>query len=726
MARRAGKVFMLKSVKKKHVVVLFLFLFPVVLLGISNYLFASSSFVFEFEFVGDNAVNVYPYNVKEVIDDSIYIAPPDQIVASVKVVLDKPAAESQFVALYFAQGGHHFNAARVVTGYLAKGSLEVIFRLPEAEYTDIRIDIHTFNETLGIEGIYMSESPLNVSRQWVGDYDGIIMASAICMSVILLWAAGIYTGYLDKCVKKIKNTFTLITGFIKGNPKKVILHIAIILAVIIIAFAADVFFSRGAAFSVFTLILRTSFYIAVILSIYCIAIFRKRPEILFLSLSMLIGVLYIAVQPPFWYGWDNGIHYSWALEESFVWNVSVSQSDLLLSRVPEFYPFFGFISDIGIDHDFSWWRSQSDAALFSFRKGADTLASVTLREQLLFVRLAHIPSGLFIFLGRSLALAPFVVVKLGAFANHIVYTLLVYFAIKRLGSGKHIMAVTAMFPTAFAMSTTFGYDYWLIGFLMLGFAYFFHEVQNPDTKISKKNLIIMLCAFFVSMGPKAVYVPLMLILYFMKKEKFKTKKGYMGYVITVSCLILFVVASFALPFISASGAVGEGDLRGGSGVSTSGQVMFILQNPLAYTGILLRFLRSHLNMFSQNYITYFAHFREASLVHLVWILLGFVVLTDRNKSDMLTSTAKYKIIMAFLVFATASLYSTAMYIGFTEVGASTILGIQGRYKIPFLFPLLYVLGSFKIRNNINEAAYTCSVYGIMSFVLLAGAWEKFL
>jgi len=330
-----------------------------------------------------------------------------------------------------------------------------------------------------------------------------------------------------------------------------------------------------------------------------------------------------------------------------------------------------------------------------------------------------------LFIGRSLALSPEILVKMGTLGNHLLYTLVVYYAIKRLKSGKYIMAVIAMFPTAFVLSTTYGYDYWITAFTMLGFAYFFYEVQSPEEKIRLSSIMIIIGSFIFGLGPKAIYFPLMLLLYLMGKRKFPSQINYKGYMIAVTCSILLVFASFFIHYLI-SGGGGEGDYRGSDEVNAVEQTKYILRNPISYAGTLIKFLQNYLNIPSGsfNFTTNFAIIRPSSFFHLVWVLLLFVIITDRHDNDLITSTWKYKIIVSFVVFATIALFSTALYITFTAVGANSIRGVQGRYLFPVLFPFLYVVGGLKITNSINKTMYSSVVFGIMSFVLLYGAWEN--
>ena len=152
--------------------------------------------------------------------------------------------------------------------------------------------------------------------------------------------------------------------------------------------------------------------------------------------------------------------------------------------------------------------------------------------------------------------------------------------------------------------------------------------------------------------------------------------------------------------------------------------MFILQNPLTYTLILLNFMQSYLKVLADNYVTNFAHLYNSSFFILTWLIIGFTTITDRNEKDNLSSTLKNKLFITIISLATIALFSTAMYVITTDVGRGTIFGVQPRYKLPLLFPFLYIAGGFKIKNSIKETTYSVAVFGTMSFILLVGAWEK--
>lgn len=721
---------------KKTVILLFALLIPVWLIGISNFLFAYPSHSLFIDFDSNNSVNLYPYNVAmiygyaqvgngylaEMHDPQFVIIPPDHVVSSTLIRLSHPLQNSHSIQIYFAQNNEPLSEANSVRVALPTGSTEAIVNLPSSIFTSLRYDLDIFGEVFEVEGIYVSEFDAIINRQWTGDIDGMLMSLFISLLIFLIWRVMHINNYLECLInEKIK--------IISKNGKNYIAFISTLCFVAVGSIISGGIISfvirNNTQLSIHSMI----FYVATGLSIFFMFHFRGNPDKLFLSLSLTIGFLFIFLHPPHWHGWDQRIHFSHVVQESYVRNVSVNTSNFSWAYLSG----MGNIQAAGLE-PFSRMSGQYDVAVYSYLKGTYSFHPYIMVGSL-FNRLPYIIPGLMVFIGRSLILPPYFVFMLGLIGIHSTYSLVLYFAIKRLNSGKHIIAVIAMFPTAFLISTTYGADYWVTSLTILGFTYFIYEVQNPEKRVELKNLIIMIGAFFLALGPKAIYFPLMFILYFLSRDKFETKKGYKCYCIAVSIAILFAVSSFVVPFIVSSGEYGVvvGDFRGGAYVDSIAQARFILQNPFVYARILLRFLRGYINVFdtqsfwvNQNFTTNLSYLGESAHYHLIWVLVVFVTITDRVKQDELTSTIKYKLIMFFLATSTVVLVVTALYVSFTWVGAHHISGVQGRYLFPIIPLFLYIVGSFKINNGINKIAYSGVVFGIMSFVLLHSVWALIL
>ena len=131
-----------------------------------------------------------------------------------------------------------------------------------------------------------------------------------------------------------------------------------------------------------------------------------------------------------------------------------------------------------------------------------------------------------------------------------------------------------------------------------------------------------------------------------------------------------------------------------------------MSHPLTYTKVLLGFLWEYVSSFTC--ITDFAYLGTVSGSFSL-LLLGAVVFTDKSDLDRYTSTGKVRLVTMGSVFVTLCLVATSLYITFTPVGYSTINGCQQRYRMPLLFPLFYVLGSVRIKNQIDRKVYHTTI-----------------
>jgi uncharacterized membrane protein len=285
-----------------------------------------------------------------------------------------------------------------------------------------------------------------------------------------------------------------------------------------------------------------------------------------------------------------------------------------------------------------------------------------------------------------------------------------------------ILMVIALLPINIFQSANYTYDIWLIGLSMLGFAYLFSEMQEPDSKVSVRSCVVMITAMFLAVCVKAVYFPLILALLLLSKNKFQSIRQYNFFRIGVITATVITLMSFALPFVVEG--PGQGDMRGGSDVNATEQVKFILSNPFGYAVILLNFLRHYLSLSTMpDYTVLHGYLGHSSNFLLVFLLLIIVVLTDKHERDKYVTNIRTRLAVVSACFITVCLVATALYIAFTAVGLDTVMGCQPRYILPVVFPACFILGSCKIVNNINRAFYNNAVLAVSSFILLQGAWQ---
>ena len=65
---------------------------------------------------------------------------------------------------------------------------------------------------------------------------------------------------------------------------------------------------------------------------------------------------------------------------------------------------------------------------------------------------------------------------------------------------------------------------------------------------------------------------------------------------------------------------------------------------------------------------------------------------------------------------------TALYLSFTAVGSSRILGVQGRYYIPLFLLAAAILSPRHIKNETNPVRYNGLVLGLNAMIVFGCVW----
>ncbi len=322
---------------------------------------------------------------------------------------------------------------------------------------------------------------------------------------------------------------------------------------------------------------------------------------------------------------------------------------------------------------------------------------------------------------RDIFSIPFYIfVIMARFSNCLVYSVVLYYAIKRLRSGKLLLSSIALIPVAIFIASTFSYDYWVTAFTGYSLAYFIGILQEKDKIISYKDMIMIFGSLFLGCGPKAVYFVLGLPFFFIPKMKFDTLKKRKIYYISLVITLLVILCSFAVPFLIST--ENSTDIRGGSEVNSSEQLKYILTNPLEYMKTLLLFLSNYFTpSVGSTFYAYLGNPNSALYGSIATLIVFWSVFSDKNICDNFTNVKILKFTSFLSVFGALCLISTALYISFTSVGADSIAGVQWRYSIPLFFPFLYSLGSCKVINNMKESVKISIVF-IGAFISIFGSF----
>ncbi len=544
---------------------------------------------------------------------------------------------------------------------------------------------------------------------WIGHYPSKYKVLAIFMVpyiLILLCACVPFTKkIMDRLLQIIKQSVVdLVTHLKNQNWIKLSIFIGINLVVLI---GLMIFLQPRKALFIYVIFFLISLFVTFK------NLLTEKIEVAVFLIVLAVGTVYaLALPVSLGISWDDETHFKNASMLSHILDGRVSDADMdVLTRFVstalehDIYteePHSQWVEKINHDYEYGNW-----VAIGRLRPTTNNWC--------------YIPNAIGLFLGRVLSLPYSTMFVLGRFTNLLAYATLVYFALKKIKSGKMLLASVALLPPCIFMAASYSRDPWMIGFIMLGFSYLIGEIQTPEKKLSILDMVIIIGSFYIGISPKAIYVPMILIGLFMPKAKFKTDKQCVIYRVCVIVAAMMLLASFMLPFISSSGG-GVQDSRGGSEVNAGSQTQYILSAPMEYTGILLRFIGQYTSLGNaQMNLDYMHYLGSGKNALLIMILLAVVAITDREECDKRVGKA-LKLTTLVMGFGVICLAATAMYIAFTPYMYETILGCQYRYMLQIMFPTLFVLGCLPVQNNIPKVWYRGVVLGIYSYVLLSNVW----
>lgn len=276
---------------------------------------------------------------------------------------------------------------------------------------------------------------------------------------------------------------------------------------------------------------------------------------------------------------------------------------------------------------------------------------------------------------------------------------IVYNAIKITPVFKKTMVAVASIPMFIYLSSMITYDNLLNSLTLLAISIMLKLIYDKSVKsINWKYMLAISIIGVVLLNVKTIYSLIFLLIFFIPKEKFKNKKEKITkFSIMIGIVLLFTIL-LKLPYLF---------LKTGATSSLAGkQLAFIFSNPFKYANILYSNIVCQRNFQLTSLIGLFGlidTYMPIPVIFIYYLYLFLIGLSEGvvNKHKI-TNKMKIVIIISFILIVTA-IY-TIMYISWTpvilngKIGTKDISGVQGRYFIPIIFPLLMTLSSKKIKK----------------------------
>ncbi|MDE6252443.1 MAG: DUF2142 domain-containing protein [Lachnospiraceae bacterium] len=466
-------------------------------------------------------------------------------------------------------------------------------------------------------------------------------------------------------------------------------------------------------FLIFTLGLFYSFFT-------CRRLVANKIEYAFLMSALFLGSVMVIALPENFKSWDEQIHFNRAYMYSFDDTVEYTEAAWRLKTldVPE--------------ADTIEERKEVCKMLNDEDEYGEIVKELEKDSNFItYGGRAYILQAFALWLARECGWKLTTGIVLARYFNLITYVIIMFFAIKCAHRGKRILTIIGLLPTSLFLAASFSYDAYVTAFLTFGFVMVVNEFTYIEEKINWKRILAGVLGIVVGSFAKAVYIPLILFLCFLPKEKFVNKKQKWMFKISIIIVFLVMMSTFVLPAITnvRSGVDAGGDARGGD-TSVTRQLESVMEHPVEYAELFISSVvktapEYFLGHSSRTLLGYLGR-DSGTLFYFSLLITVFVAFTEGTMGNCLPLSRKSKFALAGVIFCIIGLIWTALYLDFTPVGLNMINGVQARYYIPLMFPAILIIENGRVRcNRVSEFRYNQIVlYG--SVIVLSGMIYKYI
>ena len=446
----------------------------------------------------------------------------------------------------------------------------------------------------------------------------------------------------------------------------------------------------------------------------------KKTELVFGIYALGFGCLLILYIGPRYSTWDEDIHfrnvYAIASNRGIDW--SESAWEMYQKELPDFN------------------TKAEKAMLKNYLDAKGTVYHHTEERDSLFLSYSvrsYLPMAITYLIGKKAGMSFSNAYLFGKLGNLLLYVFLCMWAIKIVKFRKMIFSAVAMIPTVVYQGSVYTYDNVVFSFLLLGIALWVNELNSQEKQINRMRVAGIIFCFLVGSFSKAVYIPIILLLFMLPKEKFASKRIRYIFKTGVIGLFLLMLSTFVLPTLSsvATGNLSFGaDSRGGE-TSVVLQLLSMVQHPISTVRLFLKEMFAFDNFRNLGYTEADAvkginllglNFASLGTLKEKWggvflLLFAFIFGVCPEKEETSIVNGEQKIQIGIILFMILGLIWMALYLSFTTVGEFSIKGVQARYYLPVLVLLSYLTWNHSICSKIKQLNYYRIVMCSMVFFM---------
>ncbi len=636
-------------------------------------------------------------------------------ISCVHIDFAEPLAQDAFIQVYYPDSQGGYSEARAVTCQQPAGSENADILFESGTYSEIRIDV---DASFCLEAVYGNNVVFRtiysiIDIRYIVWSMCFVLAAVICF---LLWRIDTIKRMINRLELKIKDTMK------KSNLSKNLLMfgIGILSSVICGSLLESVLsFFRNRSYNPKEAVIFGTLLFFIYSVLFMRDLYRQKIEFMTAFLILLAGISFSVVMPvSLGLSWDDETHYISTIQCARGLSNTLMVAD---NKMKDMY-----VQTIMNKEEYT--KDIQNERIEFYDDLYDTGDVVATDYTFSITSIGYLPAvfGTWISYGLCLTFSHSIIFI--RIFNVLFMAVMIFLSMKNVKTGKMLFAVFAFVPTVFFLASSFSYDTWLTIMLIYGFSRYFKELQDRETPLTFGRFLGIFVPLILALGPKFVYAPLLFLTAHMPRSKFREKKWAYAY---YACFVAAAVAIAAVIVYVASGNydLGTGDLRGGEGVSAMGQLMYIKSNGGQFVKTLFEFLKVYFSYEnSAQYLTFMAYMGLVNMPYIPIAILVFAALTDRGEVDRRCLPVISKVSAVIMYILIGAICATAMYIGFTPVGLNTVNGCQGRYILPAVLPVLYMVTRFGgrtiVRSKMKPEYYNIALLAVSIIFLMYNLWTN--
>ncbi len=308
----------------------------------------------------------------------------------------------------------------------------------------------------------------------------------------------------------------------------------------------------------------------------------------------------------------------------------------------------------------------------------------------------YLPAVIGMTLARILHLGTVPMLLLGRWFSLLGFTVLTYFAMKKLPFGKSTLFLLAILPMNLQQCTSFSYDAVITGVSFLFICWCLSLVFGERMLKGTDMLGLGILGIILVYGKSGVYLPLALLIFLIPAERFGGKR--IRNICAAGLFLLPVLCflnrnSVAVSYIATTT---EATATVGSSMTAGYTIGYFLSQPLELIRVFANTLSDKTAFYLESLIGQKMGWVEIEISEVIsmlfWLLLIFSALKPKEEHQFVRAGQKCWI--ALVCAACAGIILAGMLLTWTPYGNISIEGVQGRYFIPFM-PVLMLL----VRNK---------------------------